>query len=31
MDNAFWYIIDHKIGLEKDYPYKGMNQKCTKD
>ena len=31
MDNAFWYIIDNKIGLEKDYPYRGVNQHCNKN
>lgn len=30
MTAAYNYIKENKLGLEKDYPYKGRNNKCTK-
>ena len=31
MDDAFRYIIDHKIALESDYPYRPVTGKCHAD
>lgn len=30
MGNAYDYILDHHINVQKDYPYKGSDQTCNK-
>ena len=30
MDDAYKYIIDNKIATEKSYPYRAVDQKCSK-
>lgn len=30
MDDAYKYIIDHKVATEKAYPYRAIDQKCSK-
>ena len=30
MNYALDYIIDHKLGTEADYPYKGRDDKCSR-
>lgn len=29
MDAAMWYVRDHGIALDRDYPYTGKTQNCT--
>ena len=31
LGNAIWYASNNKIGLTKDYPYKGKTEDCTFD